>query len=102
MQNILLSPVPIDQLRSIISETVNTAFQNQKNPEVKQEEDPFLKIGEVCKILGVSRVTVHTWKRKGILPFHRISRKIYFKKSDVLAALKQAKIRFAEAEGSLK
>jgi len=102
MQEVLFTQIPLDQFRSIISETVNCAFQNLKNPDVKQEEDPFLKIGEVCKILGVSRVTVHTWKRKGILPFHRISRKIYFKKSDVFAALKQAKNRFEDTERGLK
>jgi excisionase family DNA binding protein len=102
MHNLILSTVPLDQLRSIILETVNTAFQSQKNSEIRQEEDPFLKIHEVCKMLQVSRVTIHNWKKQGILPFHRISRKIYFKKSEVVAALKLAKNRFADTERGAK
>jgi excisionase family DNA binding protein len=100
MQDLFLSSIPLSELRSIISEFITTAFTNNvNNALLPKEEDPFLKIDEVCKMLSVSRVTIHNWKRQGILPFHRISNKIYFKKSEVMASLKKANNRFANNEG---
>jgi len=57
------------------------------------EEEQLLKINEVCAIFRVSRTTIFSWKREGWLPYHRISRRIYFKKSEIIAALKKAKIK---------
>jgi excisionase family DNA binding protein len=53
----------------------------------KSTEDPLIKIEEVCKILGVSKVTIHSYKKKGFIPFLRLSNKVYFRRSEVLASL---------------
>ncbi len=64
------------------------AHSQQEEPQ-KIEEDQLIKIDEVCKILQVSKVTVHSWKKAGKIPFHRISNKVYFKKSEILEALQK-------------
>lgn len=94
-QQLILSALPITQLKSIIAESVSEAFaeQNASTPKLK-EDDSLLKIEEVCAILHVSKVTVHKWKRNGLIPFHRMGAKIYFKKSEVLAAVTKANNHF--------
>jgi excisionase family DNA binding protein len=100
MSDLILTPIPLSELKLIISESIRNEFTNQNSiPIAIEEADPLLKINDVCKLLSVSRVTIHNWKQKGILPFHRISRKIYFRKSEVFAALKLAKNKFADSEG---
>ena len=53
------------------------------------EDEPFIKIDEVCKIFNVSKVTVFTWIKKGIIPCHRMNSRLYFKRSEVLEAMKK-------------
>lgn len=56
---------------------------------VKSElPDVLLKIEDVCNLLKVSKVTIHKWKKEGKIPYHRISSRIFFKRSEVLSSLK--------------
>lgn len=50
----------------------------------KEEEETLLTVEEVAEYLEVSKVTIHTWKREGKLPFYRMGRRVYFKKSEIL------------------
>ena len=50
-------------------------------------EGSLFKIDEIAELLSVSKVTIHDWKRKGKVPFHRIGSRVYFKKSEVLESL---------------
>jgi excisionase family DNA binding protein len=86
---ILLNGLSIDDFRSIVNETVSSAIANFRPLETTQEPDQLIKIDEVCKILNVSKVTVFAWKKAGLIPFYRISNKIYFKRSEVFEALKK-------------
>jgi excisionase family DNA binding protein len=38
---------------------------------------------EVCHLLMISKRTLQTYKKNGILPFAQIGRKIYYKASDI-------------------
>jgi len=87
---ILVSP---DELRTIINEAVGLSIKQliQSTNQNKQEEDPFIKIDEVCQELKVTKVTIHKWKKAGKIPFHRISNRVFFKRSEVLSALTKSK-----------
>ena len=49
--------------------------------------DELLSIREAAELLGVTVQTVHEWKRRGLLKYHKISSRSYIKRADVLAAL---------------
>lgn len=49
--------------------------------------DDTLDISGLAKFLNCSKVSVHTYKKKG-LPFYRIGRKVIFKKQEVLDFMK--------------
>jgi excisionase family DNA binding protein len=44
---------------------------------------------EVAEALHISLPTVHKWKTGGKLPFHRQGRRVYFLRSEIMAALRQ-------------
>ena len=49
--------------------------------------DELLSIREAATLLGVTVQTVHLWKQKGLLKYHKISSRSYIKRADVQAAL---------------
>jgi len=94
MSNLILHILQPEELKKLIRDSVFEAIDNRLYADSKKERDSkeeLIKLSEVAVLLGVSKVTVHTWKRKGLIPFYRISNKIYFKKHEVLTSLKKAK-----------
>lgn len=49
--------------------------------------DELLSIREAATMLGVTVQTVHEWKRRGMLKYHKLGSRSYLKRADVLAAL---------------
>ena len=49
--------------------------------------DELLSIREAAALLGVTVQTVHEWKRRGLLKYHKLGSRSYLKRADVLAAL---------------
>ncbi|ALW84162.1 hypothetical protein AUC43_03040 [Hymenobacter sedentarius] len=49
--------------------------------------DELLSIREAAEMLGVTVQTVHEWKRRGLLKYHKLGSRSYLKHSDVLCAL---------------
>ena len=94
MSNLILHSLSEEDLKKLIQECLFKALEEQQYlkpaTEHNQVTDELIKLSEAARLLKVSKVTIHSWKRKGLIPFYRISNKIYFKKSEVLAALKKA------------
>ncbi|MCL2561857.1 MAG: helix-turn-helix domain-containing protein [Rikenellaceae bacterium] len=44
--------------------------------------------GDVCRLLGLSKRTLQSWRASGRIPFSMLSGKVYFKESDIDALLK--------------
>lgn len=49
--------------------------------------DELLTVREAAQMLDVTVQTVHDWKRRGLLKYHKLGSRTYIKKADVLAAL---------------
>lgn len=88
MTNQLVITMPIGEFLSLIEESVKDALKNY-TPAIqpKQDEKP-ITIKDVSVLMGKSTVTIHKWKKDGLIPFHRISGKVYFYESEILASLK--------------
>jgi len=79
-----------DELRSLLREELQTISQDKI---ASDGLDDLLTRADVAHMFNISLVTVHAWMKIGQLPFNRIGGKTYFKKSEVMSALKQIKIR---------
>ena len=83
MQKTVLISIEVADLQSIIIDSVNACLKHhQKN--LATSSDKIFNVGEVCKLLGVSRTTVYEWRRSGKVPSHRIGRRVFFKESELL------------------
>jgi excisionase family DNA binding protein len=50
-------------------------------------DEELLSVREAATLLGVTVQTVHEWKRRGLLKYHKLGSRSYLKRGEVLAAL---------------
>jgi uncharacterized protein Usg len=69
----------------------------------ENKEDQWLNVEDLCKYLPdhPCQNTIYKWKRKGIIPFHKRSKHLYFLRSEIDAWLK-SKRRLTNDEISSK
>ncbi|MEM7104871.1 MAG: helix-turn-helix domain-containing protein [Bacteroidota bacterium] len=72
-----------EELREIIADCV----RGQLKSLIPKEEEELLTVNEVADLFGVTAVTIHSWKKKKILAFHRIGGRVRFKKSEIMEKL---------------
>ena len=48
----------------------------------------YIDMKELCALLKVSKVTIHTWKKNGLIQFHKIGGKLLFDKQAILYKIK--------------
>lgn len=81
--------MPVDELRSLIAETVRAEIQTH----IPAPAEPFADFPELltrrqtAQLLGVSLASLDNWTATGRLRKHRIGAAVRFKKAEVLAAL---------------
>ncbi len=77
-------------LNRCIREAVRAELQEHFKTDSSQppQEEPLLSKKELAEELGVSLVTLTDWMKKG-LPFLRLHKRVYFKRSEVLAIMQQ-------------
>ncbi|MCC3152768.1 helix-turn-helix domain-containing protein [Hymenobacter sp. BT770] len=94
MEPFILSPVPYAQLledmRAIIRH--ETAQQPASaSPAEPNAGSDLLTVQEAADMLDVCPQTIHEWKRRGVLTYHKMGRRTYLKQAEVLAALQSEK-----------
>ena len=73
-------------IRDAVRAELKELFKTGSSPPPTDER--LLSKQELAAELGVSLVTLTEWMKKG-LPFLRLHKRVYFKKSEVLAAMGQ-------------
>ncbi len=73
----------IHELKNLI----NKKLDNTPESRIHYIEKTWLNRNEVCKILQVCEKTLQNYRRKKIIPFSRVSNKIYYRASDIQAHL---------------
>jgi hypothetical protein len=88
----IFTSLNVEELTDIIKKCISELIFSNKN--VTSDETPtddLLNIEDIQKIFNVSKVTVHKWKKKGLIPFYKMNRKVYFKKSEVISSMNHKK-----------
>ena len=89
MQAVIPVGFTYDQMKEDIRAIVRYELTNAPAAPVGNTPptDELLSIREAATLLGVTVQTVHEWKRRGLLRFHKLASRTYIKRADVLAAL---------------
>lgn len=72
-----------NELRELLEMTENAT--RKYTPIFKGEQ--WLDNQEVCLMMNITKRTLQTYKDKGLLPYSKLNRKNYYKRSDVQALL---------------
>ncbi len=89
---IVLLPITLAELEERIKQIIEASLNKLVDLfDGNAGRDDLLTIEEVCAIFKVSKVTIHNWKRTAKLPFFRMpgSKRVYFKRDEVMAVLKR-------------
>ena len=94
MEKIFFSSVPMEELKTEISEAVLkhlSPFINSLPP--LQTETELLTRKEVAKLYGVSLPTILSWTKTGKLIGYRIASRVRYKRSEIEKSLSQIKTK---------
>jgi hypothetical protein len=98
MEPVILFPIPIDQLKSILQDVIRAEVKSHREEAVQER---MLSPKETCKLFhpAISTMTLYTWTKNGYLVKHTIGGRIYYKYSEIMAAMKVTK-RFRGISGA--
>ena len=82
MKFIILADNP-DAFQDMLRNTIRELFPS---PVSAKEPDQLLTIEEACAEFGISKTTLQEWKKRQIVPFLRLGRRIYFERSKLIEA----------------
>ena len=92
MEKQIYTSLTAEELVRTIQDGIKDALINEHpNTSMKDLEEDLLSIEDVQKIFRVSKVTIHKWKKLGLIPYYKVNRKLYFKKSEVFDSLQNKK-----------
>ena len=96
MEQLLITNYQREDLESLIKKCLKEVLKDYllENAQQETEKEEILSIEDVQKIFNVSKVTIHKWKKKGLIPYYKMNRKLYFKRSEILGSLKHKKRKF--------
>jgi Helix-turn-helix domain len=83
-----------EEIRAIFNDCLKNAnLLTKPEPSKTFEPEQPIPQEEALKFLGKSRQTLTTWRKKGIITGHSLGGRIYFFKSELLAAMKHSSTR---------
>lgn len=56
--------------------------------EDKNNSDKLMNRNDVMKLLGISAVTLLKWEKKGLIVKHKLQRRNFYLKDEIMAAIK--------------
>jgi hypothetical protein len=83
--NSLLVTLTKADLKQLIKDAISEVTQTD---ESKTQAEELLSPAQAIKIFNpsISKVSLHRWTKDGLIPVHRIRGRVYYKRSEVIAA----------------
>ena len=96
MQDLVLSPIPVEQLKLELSETVKQQMQ-AFFAIIQPTKEPieYLTRKQAAQLLSISLPTLNEWQKQGIVQGYRIASSIRYKRTELESSLTQIKTRRA-------
>lgn len=90
MNKHILTSMNSDELKGLLKEILEES--NLKDIFLSKQEkkrQDFLTTSDLLKQFNICRTTLYLWRKKGLIPYHRIGRRIYFLEHEVVEAVKK-------------
>lgn len=84
-----------DLLHSIISDSLDEKLKSvEPEKEQSKKEDRLFSVKEISEFLGVAQITIHRWKKKGLIPYKKIGKRVFFDQRKVMGSFNDYKLDF--------
>jgi excisionase family DNA binding protein len=80
MENLIIIQISKDELRSIIREEIQKLKLQAEN---SQHDNDYLSVTEASEYLGIAKQTIYKYTSERFIPFKKVGKKLYFKKSEL-------------------
>lgn len=87
MEVIAIQKSTLDEMKNELRELLEMTESATKKYTPIFKEEKWLDNQEVCLMMDITKRTLQTYKDKGLLPYSKLNRKNYYKRSDVQALL---------------
>lgn len=92
MQDLIFSQIPIEQLKTELSNAIKTELQTYlSNLQPPKQETEYLTRKEAAKVLGVSLPTLNEWTKTGLVQGYRIASRVRYIRSEIETSLSKIK-----------
>lgn len=89
-ESLLMTTLRVEELQSIITNTVSAEFKKQFDLKLSpKEKDKLFTRSQTAELLNISAATLLVYTKKGKIKAHRIGRRILFKESDINDAVEK-------------
>jgi excisionase family DNA binding protein len=75
-------------VKHAVKEAVEELKQRLTHQKEEEIEPGFITRSQAIKFLNISAPTLYRYQKTGLLPYHKVGRKIYFNKTDLVNATK--------------
>lgn len=86
--SILLQNLSFETLKELIKESVKSQLDDFKKDLQTHNPDELLTRGEACEFLQINSTTLWHWTNKGKITAYGIGNRRYYKKAELIDALK--------------
>ena len=90
----------LDAIELKLDQLISKMHLHNENRNPISQDEQRLNTKELSEYLGCSIQTIHNLKDQGYLPYYKLSRIIYFKKSEIDAVAKVDKRKFSTHQKS--
>jgi excisionase family DNA binding protein len=88
-QNLVFSPIPLDELTAVITQTVRSEMERAAQCFTPPPSTELITRKEAAQILGVSLVTLNDWTKAGTITGYRIGTRIRYKRHELEDAVRE-------------
>ncbi len=89
MKNTILFSLTLDEFKDILKESISEMTLAKQSPKDNRSEESFLTQRQAAKYLQITEPTIIKWKKENRIPYYQNGRRILYKKSELLQALRK-------------
>ena len=86
MQKQILISMPVEDFQKMLEATIEAKIASIVD---RNTFEKLLTTEEVTQRLGVTRVTLYAWRKKGLIKSYKIENRVFFKWSEILEQLEE-------------
>ena len=88
MENVFLTSLTTPEVRHMFREELEKFFDDNKpHQQPEPDREQTFSIAGLAEYLCCTKATIHAYKKRNVFPYYQTGRTVFFKKSEVDAAL---------------